>query len=578
MDFKKLIADSINLKIEGTNLQDLITLVQEQGRGDYCIPCFSLAKVMRKSPVAIAEQIRDSITDQNLYEKIEVVNGYCNFYLNKNFVIKNVVSQALSQNDFYCDKQFEGQTLCIDYSSVNLAKYMHIGHLSTTIIGESIARMHEAKGYNVVRINYIGDYGTPFGKMIYAYLQWGSEAELNQRGVDYLQELYVKFCKCAEDDPALEEHARNYFKLIEQKDEKIYPIYQKFIEISKLEAKTLLDLLGVKFDSWKGESAYTQHLDGVVQMLQNKNLLTKSNGALIVDLEQYDKGCCLIQKSDGTSLYATRDIAAAIDRHKQYGFDKMYYVTAVQQKLHFEQFFKVLELLGYDFAKSLQHIYYGMFSLPTGKIASRRGKQAVLRDLMEYAYNKVLGIVENRQFTTESKQSVANKIAMSALKFNALKNERIKDSVFDVENCFSFDGDTSAYMQYTYARICSILRKANTLNAASADQAAGTGKTAADKLPNIDFQYLQGDATYDLIFSINQYKDTLSGAFKQNEPSILSKYALNLCKLFNKFYMAQKVITDNAHETFAKAHLLLTVKNTLGHLFHLLCIDAIEEM
>ena len=556
-----MVADSIELDV-GVNFEDLITIIQEEGRGDYCIPCFSLAKVMRKAPIVIAEEIKASISNEELFEKIEVVNGYLNFYLNKKYIIKSVMNEAVNNPNFYKDYEFMGKTMCIDYSSVNLAKYMHIGHLSTTIIGESISRIHEAKGYNVVRINYIGDYGTPFGKMVYAYLSWGKKEELELRGVDYLQELYVEFCKRAEEDEKYEQEARKYFKLIEEKDEKIYPIYKEFIEISKLEAKELLDVLGVKFDSWKGESAYTEALSDVVSQIDAKGLLTESEGAKIVDLEAYGKGCCLIQKSDGTSLYATRDIAAAIDRFNQYKFNKMLYVTAVQQKLHFEQFFKVLDLMGYDFAKNLHHIYYGMFSLPTGKIASRRGKQAVLRDLMEYSYNKVLGIVEGRKFEFETKENVAQKIAMSALKFNAIKNERIKDSVFDIENCFSFDGDTSAYMQYTYARICSILRRANT-------------NVDHDK---IDWDYLRGESVYNLAFHINLYNETLNNAYKQNEPSILSKYALNLCKLFNKFYIAEKVITENKQEVNAKIALLNVIKNTLKELFYVLCIDVIEEM
>ena len=560
MNFKQQIAQNIGLKIEGVNFEDMITTVQDSNFGDYCIPCFPFAKILRKSPVAVAEDIQNSILPNNVIEKTQIVNGYLNFYLNKQYVIESVLKEA-KVHDFYFDNQYAGQTVCFDYSSVNLAKYMHIGHLSTTIIGESIARMCEAKGYNVVRINYIGDYGTPFGKMVYAYLTWGNEEELNARGVDYLQELYVEFCKRAEDDESYEEQARYYFKKIEEKDPQIYPIYQKFIDISKLEAEELLNKLDVHFDSWKGESAYTQELPRVVDILEQKHLLSESNGAKVVDLSEFNLGVCLIQKSDGTSLYATRDIAAAIDRYNHYKFNKMMYVTAVQQKLHFEQFFKVLELLGYEFSKDLKHVYYGMFSLPSGKIASRKGKQAVLHDLMEHSFNKVYKIVENRQFAIETKESVASKIAMSALKYNALKNERIKDSVFDIENCFSFDGDTSAYMQYCYARISSILRKA--------------GKIDMDK---VDLSCLTGTEVYALAVAINNYKEKLSLALEQCEPSILCKYALDLCKLFNKFYSTQKVISDDMQDMHAKIYLLNIIKTTLKNLFKLICVDAIEEM
>ena len=438
---------------------------------------------------------------------------------------------------------------------------MHIGHLSTTIIGESLARIYESKGYKVVRINYIGDYGTPFGKMIHAHLSWGSNEELEKRGVDYLQDLYVEFCRKAEKDEMYEKKAREYFKKIEEKDKEIYPIYEKFIEVSKIETKNILDTLDVKFDSWKGESAYTEKLDEVVNELKDKKLLISSQGAKIVDLSKENLGVCLIRKSDGTSLYSTRDIAAVKDRYSEYKFDKMIYVTAVQQKLHFQQFFKILELMNYDYSSNLIHVYYGMFSLPDGKIASRKGRQAILKDLMDYSYNKTYSIVGNRTFNIEKKEDVARKIAMSALKFNALKNERIKDSVFDIDNSFSFEGDTSTYLQYTYTRISSIIRKSN-----------------IDNFENIDFSFLEKEDIFNIVFSINKYKETLNASMNKNEPSILSKYTIDLCKLFNKLYINEKIICENKEETKAKLFLLNTIKTTLQNLFHLICIEPLEEM
>jgi len=560
MNIKKILSDSITYKIENVDYENYITEIQEENLGDFCLPCFSFAKILRKSPMVIAQEIKDSISMGTLIEKVEIVNGYINFFLNKMEIIKGVLNST-KENNFFSDKDYDGKTMCIDYSSVNLAKYMHIGHLSTTIIGESLSRIYEKKGYKVVRINYIGDYGTPFGKMVYAYQNWGNENDLNLRGVDYLQELYVEFCKRAEEEKELDEKASEYFRLIEQKDPILYPIYTKFIEISKLEAKNNLDKLGVQFDSWKGEASYTGDLDKVVNSLNEKNLLTDSQGAKVVDLSESDLGVCLIQKSNGSSLYATRDIAAAIDRYNTYKFDKMLYVTAVQQKLHFQQFFKVLELMGYDFSKNLNHVYYGMFSLPTGKIASRKGKQAVLTDIFEYAYNKAYSIVEDRTFNIETKESVANKIAMSALKFNALKNERVKDSVFDIDNCFNFDGDTSAYLQYSYARISSIIRKANVLN-----------------FENLDYNYLNSTNTYNLVLAINNYKSKLNNAYNLSEPSILSKYTIDLCKLLNKFYSTEKVISENKEETKAKVYMLLTAKKVLDELFNLICIEPVEEM
>ena len=562
MDIKELLAS--NIKLDGVNIdfKPLITETVDKKMGDYSIACFSLAKTLRKSPVQIAIDIKDNFKNDKVVDKIEVVNGYVNFFLNKDYYIKTILEEINNNECFSKNEELKSKTICLDYSSVNLAKYMHIGHLSTTIIGESLARMYESLGYKVIRINYIGDYGTPFGKMLYAHLTWGSDKELNERGVDYLQDLYVEFCKRAEEDKTLEEHAREYFKKICDKDEVVYPLFLKIIEISKVEAKRILDLLDVHFDSWKGENAYSEELDNVVKLLSDKNLLVESQGAKVVDLERYNLGTCLIQKSDGTSLYATRDIAAAIDRYNTYKFDKMIYVTAVQQKLHFEQFFKVLELLGYDFSKNLCHIYYGMFSLPTGKIASRKGKQAVLVDLMDYALNKVNNIISNRDFSKEKKDEIAKKIAYSALKFTPLKNERIKDTVFDIENAFSFDGDTSAYLQYTYARICSILRKA---------------RKEID-IKNIDYFTLNSTNVANLVLLLNNYKSNLLKALELQEPCVLCKYTLDICKMFNKFYTQERVVTEDENSTNAKLFLLLNIKKILTKLFSLICIDTIEEM
>ena len=562
MDIKELLAS--NIKLDGVNIdfKPLITETVDKKMGDYSIACFSLAKTLRKSPVQIAIDIKDNFKNDKVVDKIEVVNGYVNFFLNKDYYIKTILEEINNNECFSKNEELKSKTICLDYSSVNLAKYMHIGHLSTTIIGESLARMYESLGYKVIRINYIGDYGTPFGKMLYAHLTWGSDKELNERGVDYLQDLYVEFCKRAEEDKTLEEHAREYFKKICDKDEVVYPLFLKIIEISKVEAKRILDLLDVHFDSWKGENAYSEELDNVVKLLSDKNLLVESQGAKVVDLERYNLGTCLIQKSDGTSLYATRDIAACIDRYNTYHFDKMIYVTAVQQKLHFQQFFKVLELLGYDFSKNLEHVYYGMFSLPTGKIASRKGKQAVLVDLMDYALNKVNNIISNRDFSKEKKDEIAKKIAYSALKFTPLKNERIKDTVFDIENAFSFDGDTSAYLQYTYARICSILRKA---------------RKEID-IKNIDYFTLNSTNVANLVLLLNNYKSNLLKALELQEPCVLCKYTLDICKMFNKFYTQERVVTEDENSTNAKLFLLLNIKKILTKLFSLICIDTIEEM
>ena len=442
------------------DLNNLLIESIDETKGDYCLPCFSLAKTLHKSPMLIAEEIAGAIniTNSNI-EKIECVAGYINFFLNKARVSENVL------NNYSITKcESNNKVVCIDYCSVNLAKYMHIGHLKNTFLGESLARLFENFGYKVVRINYIGDYGTPYGKIIAGIQLWGSDNDIKNRGIDALQEYYVKFCAAEAEDEKLQQLARDISKKIEDEDAEIYPIYQQVIEVARKEAERLLEILGIHFDSWKGEASYAKEVNNVVEMLKEKGLISISQGATVVDLEKFDMPPCLIRRSDGASIYASRDIAAAIDRYNDYKYDTMLYLTAIEQKLHFAQFFKVLELAGMPFAGGLEHISYGRFSLPDGKISSRRGKQAVLVDLIDYVLNKANDVIKNRTFNIEKPEDVAMKVARGILSFNAINIDRHKDAIFDIERAFSFEGETAPYMQYTYTRIMSIMRKASNLD------------------------------------------------------------------------------------------------------------------
>ena len=385
MDFKQEIANLINNeKIDKQTILNNLTTPPDESLGDYSLPCFCFAKEFRKSPVMIAEELKNEIKLNDYFSKVEVVNGYLNFYLNKKYIAQSVLTT--SQAGFSA-KENNGKIMCIDYSSVNLAKYMHIGHWSTTIIGESIARIYENRGYKVVRMNYIGDYGLPFGKMVYAYLTWGNKEDVLTRGIDALQELYVKFC--ANENDELLEKAREISKKIEDKDETIYPIYEWFIDVSKKEAERLLNRVGITFDTWRGESYYNDKMTPVIDEIKQSGLGKVSEGAFIVDLNEYNMGVSVIQRSDGASLYVTRDIAALEDRYKTYNFDEMIYVTAVQQCNHFEKLFKICELLEKPYANKLYHASYGMFSMPEGKIASRKGKQALFEDMLIQAEQKI---------------------------------------------------------------------------------------------------------------------------------------------------------------------------------------------
>ena len=559
----------MNLKQEVYNVlqqlqdyQDLNNLVIDSvdaSKGDFCLPCFSLAKTLRKSPIMIADDIANNLNlDNTNIEKVESVAGYVNFFLNKSKIGENVLNNFVVPTH-----QSNNKVVCIDYCSVNLAKYMHIGHLKNSFLGESLARLFENFGYKIVRINYIGDYGTPYGKIIAGLQMWGTDEDIETRGIDALQEYYVKFCAAEAEDEKLQQLARDLSKKIEDKDPEIYPIYLNVVEIARKEAERLLDILNIHFDSWKGEASYADDLNKVVNMLEQKGLLSISQGATIVDLSKFDMPPCLIKRSDGASIYASRDIAAAIDRYDNYKFDKMLYLTAIEQKLHFAQFFKVLELAGMPFSAGLEHVPYGRFSLPNGKISSRRGKQAVLVDLIEYVLDKANDVIKNRTFNIENPKDVALKVAKGVLSFNALNIERNKDAIFDIERAFSFEGETAPYMQYTYTRIMSILRKAQNLD-----------------LENVDYDYscLNQIQAFELIKMCCNLDNTLKLALDKRDPSIVLKYCMEMCKILNKYYTVCKILDDNLPQVKAKLQLLTLVKNVLTKAFNLICIETMEEM
>ncbi len=561
MNFKQIIAEIVDFEgIDKNTVASSLTLPPDASMGDFSLPCFVFAKTLHKSPMQIATDIQANLKQSELIEKTQIIGGYLNFYLNKNKIVQEVIKNLL-KND-YKPKDKNNKVMCIDYSSVNLAKYMHIGHWATTIIGEAIARLYENQGYNVVRMNYVGDYGLPFGKMMYGYLEWGNKQDVEKRGIDALQEYYVKFC--ANESEELLEKAREYSKKIEEKDEKIFPIYEWFIDISKKEAKRLLDRAGITFDTWRGESYYNDKMDSVIDELKSSGLAKVSEGALIVDLNEYNMGVSVVQRSDGASLYVTRDIAALEDRYKTYNFDDMIYVTAVQQCNHFDKLFKICELLGKPYANKLFHAAYGMFSLPEGKIASRKGKQALFEDLLNDAEQNVLETIKDKNFSEEKKKDLSVKIGKSAVAFSILKVDRIKDKVFDKDQATSFDGETAPYIQYTYARINSILKKAKTLGIEYND---------------VDLSLLASDTIFEICKQLNSIQDVIDVAFDKKEPSILARELLQVCKNFNKFYGEKKVVDENdMAQTKALCAFTECVKYLLLYTMPLLCIEIVEEM
>ena len=557
MDLKGLVFDNIkNIEIlaEVDNLYYLLTYTADYKNGDITLPCFSLAKTLRKSPMIIADEIKSKI-DSDLFDRVDNVNGYLNFFFNKKKIYNLVVNDSVSN----IRTLGQGKTVFLDFSSLNLAKYMHIGHLSTTVIGSVISNTYEYLGWNVKRLNYVGDYGTPFGKMITAILKWGNVEEIEKTGVDYIQDLYIKFNVEAEKDESLMEEAREWFVKIEQKDAEALSIYNKIIKVSIEEAKRLCDILDITFDSWIGEAYYNDKLEPVIEELDNKGLLEVSQGAKIVDLEKHNLGVCMIQKSDGASLYATRDLATALDRYERYRFDLGLYVTSVQQKLHFERWFKVLDLMGKDYAKNLKHITYGTYSLPTGKIGSRFGKQALVRDMIDIAVDKAKEIVSTRGTKVENIEELSREIGIGAVKFGVLKTERIKDCVFDLEASLNFDGETSPYLQYTHARCCSIIDKAN-------------GLQGIENLEDID-----SVEAFELVKHINDFDRIVVQSADEYEPCYISRYLITLSSLFNKFYNGNRII-DNNQVSFARLKIVELVKGKLAVGLGLLGIKAPTAM
>lgn len=557
MNIKKIIADSITDKFDGVNYEDLIIESISEDKGDYCLPCFSLSKLLRKNPNQIAQELAASVKCDTFIEKVEIVNGYLNFFLNKEILSEEIIEKFKPENLNLNDGN--NKIVTIDYGSPNLAKYLHIGHLKTTIIGECLARLFTQCGYQVKRLNYIGDYGTPFGKIIGGMKMWGSIDDVKKRGNDALQEYYVKFNQEEANNPELSQYARDIFKKIEEKDSDIYPIYEMIIDIALKDAKNMFDILGVHFDDYRGEMYYSQFVPKVLDELREKKLLITSEDAQIVDLSDVNLPPAVILKNDGTSLYITRDISAVISRFNEYKFDKMIYVTDIAQILHFKQLIKIIEKMGYEFYQFMEHVPYGRFSLPDGKISSRKGKQAVLVDLLEFALNRAKDIIKDRKFEIENPNDVANKVARAVLNFSVLRVERIKDCIFDTEKSFSFDGETAPYMQYTYTRLESILRKYEDVECKA------------------DYSCFNEEA-FALVKAINDFTAYIRLALEKRDASIMCKRIMDMCKTFNKMYTTCKILDGNNNTSKAKVNLVRALRDCLKVGFYLICIDTLQEM
>ncbi len=562
---KTKIAELLASKIDGFDVDrvsQLLEIPPKPEMGDFAFPCFQLAKVFRKNPAMIAGELKESIGEQDFLSDIEVKGAYLNFFVNKAQFAQQIMEHALSDNAGV-PLSGKGKTICVDYSSPNVAKKFHVGHLRTTIIGNSLYKIFDKLGYKVVRINHLGDWGTQFGKLIVAYKKWGSKEAVENNGIAELMNIYVKFHEEAEKDDSLNDEARAWFTKMEQGDEEALSIWQWFKDISLVEYKKTYEMLGIEFDSYAGESFYTDKSQRVIDECNALNMLELSEGAYIVRLDEYDMAPCIVMKKDGSSIYATRDLAAVMYRKDTYDFDKCIYVTGQEQKLHFAQVFKVIELLGYEWAKdSLIHVPYGLVSLKGGKLSTRKGNIIYAEDILNESVNRIAEIIEEKNPNIMDKEKVIRQVGIGAILFNDLYNQRIKDVVFDWDKIHNFDGETGPYVQYTYARAASILRRATDYNNDAA----------------VDYNVLTDPASIALLKEIGRYADVVALAAEKMEPSVVARYAMAVAQSFNKFYNNNQCIVEDADVQNARLHLVALTKTIISDALGLLGIGCPEQM
>lgn len=561
---KNKIVELIAANVEGltaAEIADLIEIPPKPELGDFAFPCFRLAKTMRKAPQMIANDIKEAIGDVDFLQEIQVQGAYLNFFVKKELFIETMVTASMA-DDFGSSTEGNGQTICIDYSSPNVAKNFHVGHLRTTIIGNSLYKIYSKLGYHVERINHLGDWGTQFGKLIVAYKKWGSKEAVEKNGIDELMKIYVKFHQEAEKDDSLNDQAREWFVKMEQGDEEALAIWQWFKDISLVEYKRIYKLLGMDFDHFTGESFYRDKTHEVVEKLQEKDLLVESEGAHIVSLDEYDMAPCLIMKKDGSSIYATRDLAALLYRKRTYNFDKCIYVTGLEQKLHFAQVFKVIELLGYDWYQNLVHVPYGLVSMEGGKLSTRNGNVIYAEQILHEAIEKIHEIINEKNPDLPNKEEVSRQVGIGAILFNDLYNQRIKDVIFNWDKILNFDGETGPYVQYTYARCASVFRK-----------------VGAVELPaEVDYSVLTDDATMNLLKDLTRFPQVIKEAAEKYEPFMIARFAVSVAQHFNKFYHDCQINVEDENVKMARLKVVDVTMRVIKSALDLLGIECPEQM
>ena len=567
-NFKNIIAKEISkiVNIQEKELETYIEVPKDSSNGDYAFPCFRLAKELKKAPPIIAEDIKEKLKiEGETIEKVEVVGGYLNFYINQKLLTKEVLTEISKKEEYGKSDIGKGKNIVIDYSAPNIAKPFHIGHLRSTVIGGALYNIYKYLGYNTIGINHLGDYGTQFGKLIEGYKLWGEEYNIEEDPINELTKIYIRINQLCKEDEKVLEQCRMNFKLLEDGDPYCKEIWEKFRELSLKEFQRVYDLLGSKFDSWNGEAFYSDKMPEVIQILDKTGKLVESEGAKIIDLE--DKGIntpCIIQKSNGSTTYATRDLAAILYRARNYDFDKALYVVSYEQTLHFKQVFEVAKLLGLDekYTNGLKHVPFGMVSLSTGKMSTREGNIVKLEELLNEAISRAKDIIEEKNPDLEDKEDVAKKVGVGAVIFNDLSNSRIKDEIFDWNQILNFQGETGPYIQYTYVRTKSVLEKAGYI----------------PQIEEIKFDKLGDESSKNIINLIYNFENILEQVTQKEEPSILSRYLIDIAKSFSNFYNDNKILVEDKDTQNARVYLTYSVGKVLKIGAKLLGIDMPNKM
>ncbi len=571
INFKQIIAKQISkaTEINEKELETYIETPKDTKNGDYSFPCFRLAKELKKAPPVIANEIKEKLKQElkenNEIEKIEVVGGYLNFFVNRSILAQEVLEEVSKSEEYGKTEMGKEKNIVIDYSAPNIAKPFHIGHLRSTVIGGALYNIYKYLGYNVTGVNHLGDYGTQFGKLIEGYKLWGEEYNIEEDPINELTKIYIRINEACKQNEQILENCRNNFKKLEDGDPYCVEIWKKFRELSLKEFQKVYDLLGNKFDSWNGESFYSDKMPEIIDILNKSGKLVESQGAKIIDLE--DKGIntpCIIEKTNGSTTYATRDLAAIMYRARTYDFDKALYVTSYEQTLHFKQVFEVAKLLGLDekYTKGLEHVSFGMVLLPTGKMSTREGNVVKLEELLNEAISRAKEIIEQKNPELENKEEVAKKVGIGAVIFNDLSGARIKDEIFDWDTILNFQGETGPYIQYTYVRTKSVLEKAGYM----------------PKFEDVKIENLLDEYSLEILKLIYNFEDTLIQVTEKNEPSILSRYLIDLAKAYSSFYNENKIIVDDKDVQNARVYLTYATGKVLKQGAELLGMQMPENM